>query len=236
MKRIALVLAVAAFIIPSAAAQDLPVVEFGIGPGFLSYGIDCQYSDPAGMSAIYGDHIMTDWDNVGPGTTWDIAAAYPAQESPFALNTLFLVRLPLTKRLAIAYSNRVAFAFDHIVHREDRYGDSDRLVITLAGITGAELECYLMEPGKGLWLGAFGGLSVLNQPFVKSYFTQLGFGAGGTVGWRMSRKTAFELNGFYFSTNILQSTVDKILALSDNLAFSGKASGFSLTAGIRFGL
>jgi len=52
----------------------------------------------------------------------------------------------------------------------------------------------------------------------------------------MSKKRAFELNAFYFSTHILQSTVDKVLALSDDLDFSGEASGFSATAGIRFGL
>ena len=236
MKRLALVLALSSLVLSFSVAQGLPTFEFSIGPGFLSYGIDCTYTDPAGMSASYGGHIMTDWDNVGSGTTWDIAAKYPAEESPFALNTLFLVRLPLSGRFAIAYSNRVAFAFDHIVHREDRYGDSDDMVLTLAGVTGAELEYYVMEPGKGLWLGAFGGLSVLNQPFVKGYFTQLGFGGGATVGWRLSRKTAFELNGFYFSTSIPQTVVDKVEALKSGLSFSGEASGFSLTAGVRFGL
>lgn len=149
MKRFIVMLVALAIAQATVTAQDLPRVEFAVGPGFMSYAIDCSYTDPAGTSAVLGDHMMTDWDNVDPGTTWDLAAEYPAEESVFALNSLLLVRFPL--------------------------------------------------------------------------------------GRRVSKNMAYELNCFYFSTNIPSFTVEKVEALSDTLSLSGEAAGFAITAGARFG-
>jgi hypothetical protein len=235
MKRISSIAFALLFVAFSAFAQDLPTFELGIGAGAVSYGIDCQFDNPDGLSVNLGDHLMVDWDNVDEYTTWSGSRSYPATSTPMGANTIFIVRLPLGERFAVDFSNRASFAFDGILHREDRYGSSD-LVLTLVGATGIELELYPMEPGRGLWLGAFGGASVLNQPFVENYITQWGWSAGGTVGWRFSRNLALEINGLYFQTGIPSSVIEEVESLDESLSFSGSAQGWTVSGGLRFGL
>jgi hypothetical protein len=158
---------------------------------------------------------------------------YPASSSPVAINTVFMVRAPIGSNFAIAYSNRVAFCMDNIIHRGDFVVDYD-LVLSLYGLTGVEFEYYPRGSGEaGPWFAAVAGLSVLDQPFCQGYLAQLGFGGGATAGWRFSRKLAVELNGMYLGTSIIGITKDKVADAGGSV--EGSASGFTVSAALRFG-
>ncbi len=212
-----------------AIAQGLPRVEFGIGGGVASYDIDGSYSGP---SNLYYDGY--------PVMTYDYALAhyydpehYPASSSPASINTVFMYRFPIGSNFAIAYSNRVAFCMDGIIHRGDYVADYD-LVLSLYGLTGVEFEYYFKgtsEPGP--WIAGILGFSALMQPFVQGYFPQLGLGGGATAGWRFSRTLALEANAMYLGTSILGITKDKVEDLGGEV--EGSASGFTASLALRFG-
>jgi hypothetical protein len=224
MLAVAAIAALSAALVP-AFGQGLPKVEFGVGGGLASYDIECGYSGP---------DVFVDGVRVTEFAGQFDYEPYPASSSPTSINTAYLVRWPIGGSFAIAYSNRVAFAFDDIIHRGDYVIPYDDALLTLYGLTGLEFEFYpkgSAEPGP--WLAAVGGVSALIQPFVTAYFPQLGLGGGATAGWRFSRKLAFEVNGMYLKTFIPGILKDKVE--SEGGSLYGDSSGFTLSAALRFG-
>jgi hypothetical protein len=220
----AALVALSAALVP-AFGQGLPKVEFSVGGGLASYDIDGGYSGPD----VYVDGVR-----VTPYAGQFDYEPYPASSAPASINTAYLVRWPIGDKLAIAYSNRVAFALDDIIHRGDYVIPYDDALLTLYGLTGLELEVYpkgSAEPGP--WLAAVAGVSALIQPFVTAYFPQLGVGGGATAGWRFSRTLALEVNGMYLRTFIPGILKDKAEAAGGSLY--GDSSGFTVSAALRFG-
>lgn len=220
-----------AALVPAAFGQGLPRVEFGIGGGFASYEIEGSYSGP---DIYYGGFPVDTFDpNMNDGLGYEKYSEYPASSAPVSIDTVFMVRAPIGSNFAIAYSNRVAFCMDNIIHRGDYVVDYD-LVLSLYGLTGVELEYYPRGTAEaGPWIAAVAGLSVLDQPFCQGYFAQLGFGGGATAGWRFSRTLALELNGMYLGTSIIGITQDKVADAGGSV--EGSTSGFTVSAALRFG-
>jgi hypothetical protein len=215
----------------AASALDVPRFELGIGFGAPIYTIDTSYSGP---SIRYGNFPINTYEAEVASTSDDsLTGRYPFSGKPFAINTDFLVRWPLGSSFAIAYSNRVAFAFEDAIHRGD-YTHELSPVLTLFGLTGVELEWYPTKAATGPWLSGLLGLTALNQPFCDGYFTQIGFGAGTTLGWRFARHKAVAINVLYESTSIPSWTIDKIEDLGGHI--SGEASGIDVSAVYRIGI
>jgi hypothetical protein len=225
------VVALSAAPLTAAFGQGLPKVEFGIGGGFASYGIEGSYSGP---KIYYDGFPVEEFDaSMNDGLGYKKYSAYPASSSPVSINTVFMIRAPIGSNFAIAYSNRVAFCMDSIIHRGDFVVDYD-LVLSLYGLTGVEFEYYPKGSAEaGPWFAAVAGLSVLDQPFCQGYLAQLGFGGGATAGWRFSRTLALELNGMYLGTSIIGITQDKVADAGGSV--EGSASGFTASATLRFG-
>lgn len=218
--------ALSAALVP-AFGQGLPKVEFGIGGGLASYDIDGGYAGP---------DVFVNGVRVTQYAGQPNYERYPASSAPASISTAYLVRWPLGDRLAIAYSNRVAFAFDSIIHRGDYVIPYDDALLTVYGLTGLEFEFYpkgSAEPGP--WLAAVAGVSALMQPFVAAYFPQLGVGGGATAGWRFSRTLALEVNGMYLKTFIPGLLKAKAEDAGGGSLY-GESSGFTVSAALRFGL
>jgi hypothetical protein len=216
--------ALSAALVP-AFGQGLPKVEFGVGGGLASYRIDGGYS---GLDVLVNGITVTEYRG-----QFDYEP-YPASSSPTSINTVFMIRVPIGGSFAVAYSNRVAFAFDDIIHRGDYVIPYDDPLLTLYGLTGLEFEFYPKgnaEPGP--WLAAVAGVSSLIQPFVTAYFPQIGFGGGATAGWRFGRNLALEVNGMYLRTFIPGLLEDKVADVGGSLY--GDSSGFTVSAALRFG-
>jgi len=208
-----------------ATAQGLPRTEFGIGGGLASYDIDGSYSGP---------DILVNGVRVSPYAGQSEYSPYPASSSPVSINTVYMLRWPIGTNFAIAYSNRVAFAFDSIIHRGDYVIPYDDPLLTLYGLTGVEFEFYPKGSGEpGPWVAAVVGASALMQPFVTAYFPQLGFGGGATAGWRFSEKLALEVNGMYLKTFIPGILKGKAEDAGGSL--EGETGGFTVSAALRFG-
>jgi hypothetical protein len=213
-----------------AFAGDRPIVEFGIGAGALDYSIESSFDNPSMGTVTLGGYAVHEYDSSVQGEE-----SYPYSGTPISINTAFLVRLPIGRHFALAYSNRVSFAMDEVIHRADYYELCSETVLTMAGLTGLEAEYYFLEGPSGPWVSVLCGVSVLDQPyFLGNYLFQMGWGAGGTVGWRFSKHLAAELNAYYMGesvSSIIESKVEDAGA-----SVSGSMSGLAISAGLRFGL
>jgi hypothetical protein len=220
----AALLALSASLFP-AYSQGLPRAEFGIGAGAASYDIDGGYSGP---------DIWVSGVRVSQYAGQAEYSPYPESSAPASINSVYILRCPIGDNFAIAYSNRVAFAFDSIIHRGDYVIPYDDPLLTLYGLTGAEFEYYPKGGGEpGPWVAAVAGISVLIQPFVSAYFPQMGIGGGATAGWRFSGKLALEVNGMYLRTFIPGFLEKKVEDAGGSLY--GESSGFTVSAALRFG-
>jgi hypothetical protein len=218
-----------------AFAQDLPRFELGLGGGATSFSLDASYS---GAKILYDGMTIQSYESAvasyGSNTkNVNYPQAYPYDAAIPAIHTDFLVRWPVAKQVALAYSNRVNFAFDDRIHRADYY-NSYGPILTIFGLTGIEAEYYFNPDCVGPWVSGLAGLTVLNQPFVKGYFTQIGFGAGGSIGWRFSRKSALAVDAIYHSSSIPGITQDKVTEAGGSI--EGSSSGISVSLAYRIGI
>jgi len=203
--------------------------SMGIGTGLTNYKLDGEFSKPDNAILYYGSNWL------GSYYSDDISGdleQFPFSKTSFNLLTNFNLGYGITNQIVISYMNRVSWILDDILHGENYiYHYESPPALTIAGLTGLELDYYFSENIKSPYLSIGGGMSILNQPGVSDYLTQMGFGLSFGGGYQFTKHICLDLNMLYLQGNLRNKIKNEIEGLGDgiNIDKSFRSISFGLS-------
>lgn len=235
MRKTIIILAVLLFS-NSLYAQDINrkgfYFSFGIGPSFTNYKLDGSITKPENSTLYYGAMWLGD---INSDDIDGELESYPFTKNSFGLRTNFNLGYGINNQLIISYMNRVSYILDDILSKTNYASHYETPpALTLAGITGIELDYYLSDELKSPYLSFGGGLSLWNQPGVSDYLTKTGLGLSLGGGYQLSKHLTLDLNILYLQGNLTNKIKDEIETLGENVRIENSYRAVSVGLDIKY--
>lgn len=217
-------------------AQDIDRKGFyfsiGIGPSLTNYKLDGSITKPDNSTLYYGSNWLGDINSDDIGGDLE---KYPFSKTSFGLRTNFNLGYGINNQVVISYMNRVSYILDDILHQTNYISHYiNPPALTIAGITGLEVDYYLSEKVKSPYLSAGGGFSLLNQPGVSDYLTQTGFGLSFGGGYQFTKHLCLDLSILYLKGDLTNKIKNEIEDLDNNISIDETYQAISFGLEIKY--
>ena len=224
------------FVFLSSSGQTIERKGFyfsiGFGPSMTNYKIDGEFSKPAASTIFYGSNLLLD---VNSDNFSGNIEELPFSKTSFGLRTNFNLGYGITNQIVLSYMNRVSFILDDILSRTNYISHYDSPpALTIAGLTGIEIDYYFSENIKSPYLSVGGGISVWNQPFVYDYLTKTGLGLSIGGGYQISKHICIDINMFYMKGNLRKKIKNEIENLGNNVHINGSVNAISFGLDLKY--
>jgi len=217
-------------------AQDFSRKGFyfsiGIGPSFTNYKLDGSITKPDNSTLYYGAMWLGDMnsDNIDGELE-----SYPFTKNSFGLRTNFNLGYGINNQFVISYMNRVSYIMDDILSRTNYASHYENPpALTIAGVTGVELDYYLSDQMKSPYLSIGGGMSLWNQPGVSDYLTKTGLGLTFGGGYQFSKHLSIDLSILYLQGDLTNKIKDEIESLGENVSIVNTYRAISFGLDIKY--
>jgi opacity protein-like surface antigen len=206
--------------------------SIGIGPGLTNYKLDGSIAKPENATLYYGSNWLGDINS--DDIVGDLEK-YPFSKTSFGLRTNFNLGYGINNQLIISYMNRVSYILDDILHQTNYISHYiNPPALTIAGITGLEVDYYLSEEVKSPYLSVGGGFSLLNQPGVQDYLTQTGFGLSFGGGYQLTKHLSLDLSILYLKGDLTNKIKNEIESQGNNISIDGTYRAISFGLDIKY--
>lgn len=206
--------------------------SIGTGTGFTNYKLDGSISRPENATLYYGSNWLGDINS--DDISGDLEK-YPFSKTSFGLRTNFNIGYGINNQIIISYMNRVSYILDDILHQTNYISHYiNPPALTIAGVTGLEVEYYLSKKLKSPYFSIGGGFSLLNQPGVSDYLTQTGLGLSFGGGYQLTKHLSLDLNILYLKGDLTNKIKNEIESQGENISIDETYNAISFGLDINY--